>query len=85
MPIADEPSIGYLSDYSGTPYWLYGPGYTRRVAYLRGETFDALLAAMKEHRVTVVYFGVLGASKRAMMDDSKNQLRLAQEGIRVLR
>ena len=83
VPVDDPPTIGYLSDFSGTPYWLYGPGYARRVVYLRGETFDALMASMRENQVRVVALGVLGEAKRTMMEDPKNRLRLLQAGIDV--
>jgi hypothetical protein len=82
-PIEDQGAIGYLSDYSGTPYWLYGPGYARRVVYLRGGTFDALLAEMRESQVKVVYLGVLGTPKRRMMEDGGNRLTLLREGIKI--
>ena len=52
--------IGYLSDYSGTPYWLYGPGFSRPVVYLRERSIDALVAVLRSHQIRVVYVGVLG-------------------------
>lgn len=66
MPAPVEASegrpIGYLSDYAGTPYWLYGPDYSRRVVYLRENALETL----DRHRVRVVYVGMLGERGRTL-------------------
>jgi hypothetical protein len=75
--------IGYLSDYSGTPYWLYGPGFSTPVVTLRSNTLEGLTGELKEHRIRVIYLGELGDSKRRMMRDDERNGVLRSLGILV--
>jgi hypothetical protein len=76
-------SIGYLSDYSGTPYWLYGPGFSHPVVYLRENSIENLSAALRAHQIRFLSLGVLGEPKRQMMQAEEKRGLLRSQGILV--
>ncbi len=51
----DLHAMGYYADNVGEAYWCYGPGYTRRVVYLRSISASELLDEMRREQVDVLF------------------------------
>lgn len=63
-----DQAIGYYADDFGPAYWCYGPGYSRRVAYLRATGAPALVHEMRNAGVRVLYASPNTIADQKMLD-----------------
>jgi len=78
---AEEP-LAFCSDDFGPVYPLYGPGYSRRVVYLRDSTPEDLLAHLDREGVrTVIVSGAL-PRRRSVIEEAvrRGRLRFFEQG-----
>jgi hypothetical protein len=53
------------------------------VVYLRGNSIEDLSAALRAHQIRFLCLGVLGETKRQMLEAEENRGLLRSQGIRV--
>ncbi len=77
----DEP-VGYCSDNFGDAYPLYGPGFSRRVVYLRETTWEALLDRLKKEGVRVFFVEGAMRQRSRMIEEAlgRHDLTAVTEG-----
>jgi hypothetical protein len=71
-PPADVPAVGCFGAFSGGEYTLYRPDFSRRVAHLRAESADALVASMVRENVRLLYASPLSRKQLAVLTAARD-------------
>jgi len=68
-----DPAVGYFGGPTGAAYLLYRPDYSRRVAYLRAKTEDALLQEARREGVAVLFAPGPTADQQRILENAVRQ------------